>query len=655
MIPVYVLHCKELPERTKACEEHLAACGVSATWWRSFHSKTWGLCTTLEYEPGQRLPVGHVGLNAGTWALWQHLHLAHPGERADDPYVIFEDDVRLPPNFPVVLTDLLIQLNYDMPDWDLVFLGLAEAIPAVWHKVTERIGRPDSSLCRLNDPFGTHAYMVRRRALPVLLDNMAIAQRNLDQQLWERVLKPGKLQWCARLPSLVEQRTFDYIGTGKPEWEPSCLGDPPPPPPAQPAAMMAHEHEVKRMMGVEIPDHPTPELLAASDALTDPIPCIYRGEWLNVDGRTDKGRIIPLNQCGRMNAACYARLGVKQVHVLDTGEEALSCERCEVRTSMSVTSDRERFPVPDGHFNPSMIVYKDRLILATRDSWGHSKVALWKLTNSHSDWTGEWSVSPIGSFGSDRIDTPRLEDPRLFIHGDRLHAMFNLPDGYPPVKVRVGFCRFAEDFSGIDEMVVFDSPADCLYEKNWVPFSYNGELHWVYGTKPEHVVLGEENVYRTPNKLPWTGGVIRGGAAPVFVPKGASVEMYANSQDVCYHFFHGCLKRTRGAVYTMGCSVFEARPPFTVLRQTTTPLIWPDLAGPGEHVVKRFIVWPGGAVPHAGRWWFALGIDDTFVRVTSIPFQDVEASLNATPETGSGVTSIRETKIALGIHKSERK
>lgn len=293
-------------------------------------------------------------------------------------------------------------------------------------------------------------------------------------------------------------------------------------------------------------------------------------------------------------------------------------------------------------------------------------MGLWELTNENSDWTGGWICKALGSHKSDHPEAPRLEDPRLFIARGRLHAAFNLPDGYPPKVVKVGYAKFAEDLSGIEETVVMDSPHGNLYEKNWQCIPVGDELRWVYSFKPEHVVMQQpgRGVWATPNPLPWTGGVIRGGATPVMMchfprtgnthpttPELAAIPIRTGARagiNVYYHFFHGVLKRPEGNVYTIGCNVFEARPPYRVLRQTPTPLMWPDLPAPDESVVKRYVLWPGGAVPHAGAWHIATGVDDTHCRVIRIPFEQVEAALS---DGGSdrNVSSIRDTHIAHGV------
>jgi hypothetical protein len=652
----YALYCAELPERGAVLRAHLAERGVRASLVRSVHGRTWGLRTTREYEPGRTLPPGHVGLDLGFWFLCQHILLANPRDPDDAEHLLLEDDAVLPPDFWSQLGRLEAELAVACPDWDLVFLGMADREPHVWHKVSERLGPPDSRLCRLHDPFGTHALLVRRRALPVLLDRMAVAERNLDQQLWQRVLQPGLLRWCAVVPSLVLQRTCDHAGTGKPEWEPSCIHPSDDAPPAP--ALRADLAEVQRLAGfgrdAPPPERQPPEVIAASSLLTDPFPCIYRGEPFEEGGRLASGRPLPLFQCARLNVPCHVKVGDAKTRL---GAPARECRSCELRTEMAASGPRPRLPIPDGHFNPSLAVWGGRLILATRDSWGHSKVALWELRNGLPDWTGEWAATPLGSHASAHPEAPRLEDPRLFVAADpasgqpHLHAMFNLPDGYPPRRVQVGYARFARDLSGVEATEVFRSPHGNLYEKNWAPFERHGELHWVYGTKPEHTVLGPAG-YSTPNRLPWTGGVVRGGAAPVLVEPG-EVPGSPHRNPVFYHFFHGCLKRLQGSVYTVGCAVFSASPPFEVLRQTPVPLLWPDLPAAGEDVTKRYVCWPGGAVLHAGAWFLAVGVDDTFSRIVRLPVADVEAALSDRPE-DAAVASIRDTKIAHGIHESEK-
>ena len=638
----YLIHCTELSDRYRTTCEHLVERMVPFSSVRSVHGRTWGLETVKEYDPGCRISPGHVGLLLGHWIAWQVAHhdwLDRGPTKGPDAYVFFEDDVVLCPEYHARLGRVFEELGRYNPEWDLVFLGLAEPDgPKVWNKISERIGPPTSVLCRLDWPWGTHAYMVRPRALPTLLDRMAVAERNADQQLYLRVLKPGLLNWCAVVPGLAAQRTYDHAGTGTPEWAPSTIApEDAQPAPADPAYVP-----------------PTVEHLTATLAVIDPFPCIYRGEGLDDPGRSLKTkRSVPVCECARLDRPCHDRPEAAVGTVTTDAGDAVGCEHCAYRTSMSVPAvRRERLPVPDGHFNPSIVLWGGRLLLATRDSWGHSRVSLWWLDNVKADWTGAWRATQIGSYGSSHPEAPRLEDPRLFVAPDpetgrdRVHCMFNLPDGYPPKRVQVGYVRFDGNLTGIEHTEVFRSPEGNAYEKNWAPFFDDriGEIRWVYASKPRHTVLGRQ-AWTTDNPLPWTGGVVRGGAAPVKVQK-------ADGRETFYHFFHGCLKRAQGSVYTVGCLEFEADAPFRVLRQTPTPLLWPTLPAVDELVVKSYVVWPGGAVFHAGAWHLALGIDDCHCRIARIPYDEVESSLRDVPESAP-LTSIRDTPLALGVKQAD--
>lgn len=694
MPPVYVIHCPEFADRSKQCFDHLRERMVNAIPWRSIHGKSWGLQTDLEYEPGYRISPGHIGLILGHWTLWNHL--SHTLDLIHDYAIVLEDDVEIPVGFWHKQDHALNILTRYNPDWQFAYLGLAEKEPQVWGKVTERIGGQDSPLCRIDHPFGTHAYMVRREALPILLDRMAHAQRNIDQQLYRNVWEPKALNWCAFLPSIIRQKTYDYEGKGRPEWDASTLDEkdlpygPNPLSAAYPAWKQLQEMNKKAgyIIGVDLaipdaartvgynpntvgmiaparaPEPQSKEAQEATLALTDPYPCIYRGEYLEEHGQ-GKRRTIPLIQCALFNEACHQaakeRDGVVTT-LVDSWDSTpgkvvrnvRSCEDCGERLAVKYRQGGDRLPLPDGHFNPSLAWHGGRLILSTRDNWGHSKVALWELRNTKPDHSGEWSAFPIASFSSDHPEAPRLEDSRLFNHHSYLCSMFNLPDKYPPKVVRVGWSTFKDGLRQMPGMTIYPSPNGNAYEKNWAPFIDRGDkLRWIYSTKPTHSVMRyggaiQAETFHTPNPLPWTGGVIRGGAAPVRIG------------EELYHFFHGCLKGPRGNVYTVGCAVFESTPPFRVLRQTTTPLIWPDLPALGESVVKRYVVWPGGAVldygDRAGKlrpyWLLALGIDDTYCRIVKLDFRWVEDRLNDKPETAR-VTSIRDTEVAHGVKLPE--
>lgn len=674
LMQTYLICCAELPERRDAALAHLDERGVSARVVNSVHGDTWKLATTAEYDRGKRISPGHVGLLLGHWFAWNLIEhdrlygVRHPEDypgpsAARDAYLVLEDDAVLPDDWDGAISGVLNDLAEHYPEWELCFVGLCESEPRVWNKITERIGPPDSRLCRICMPYGTHAYLVRGSAVHKLIRYFPDggACRNADQQLFLNVLQPNRVNWCAVLPTLVRQRTFDYTGSGSPEWGPSCTD--PAEKTERPLMPPLSEQDAQRAAGRNVPPaRVSAESLAATLRAVDPFPCIYRGEAredhgrvivpVNKAGFTRGLRTVPVFDCARLGVPCHSKRAELFPAVRTEHGDARACETCELRTSMGRGVKRDRLDLPEGHFNPSMIRWRGRLLLATRDSWGHSRVALWWLDNQRPDWSGAWTATPIGSYAANHPEAPRLEDPRLFVAPDpdsfemKVHAAFNLPDAYPPKRVQVGYVRFAADLSGIEHTEVFRSPAGNAYEKNWSPIYYAspdsrdpGEIRWVYAMKPQHVVMGKQG-WTTDNPLPWAGGVMRGGAAPVRVG------------NFYYSFFHGCLKRFSGSVYTIGCYVFEANPPHRIVRQTPVPLVWPELPGPDESVVKSYVLWPGGAVLHAGSWWLACGVDDCHCRIVRLGFEEVEAAMTDVPET-TGAMSLRDTPLARGTPISE--
>lgn len=197
--PVYVIYCKELVERRTVTEAHLHEREISPIWWRSVYSRTWKL--RAEGSSG-----GSVGLALGHWTLWQHLLLSGVEEA-----LVLEDDIVLPPGFAEQYSNLRRSLP---PDWQFVFVGLLED-GAVRSKITET--RP-GGLIRLRNPFGTHCCLIRRSALPVLLDEVTETCGGIDLALYEKVFGPGKLQWWAAHPSLAAQRSQGG------EWQSSIWG-----------------------------------------------------------------------------------------------------------------------------------------------------------------------------------------------------------------------------------------------------------------------------------------------------------------------------------------------------------------------------------------------------------------------------------------------
>lgn len=261
-------------------------------------------------------------------------------------------------------------------------------------------------------------------------------------------------------------------------------------------------------------------------------------------------------------------------------------------------------------FNASIIRYKGDLILAYRTGWAGARVHLNRLDES---------FKPIGPPITLYLNTPKSEygqeDPRLFVFHDRLHVSFTgVVSENGAVKTNVLYARLNDRL--MTEEIFYPHFAQRMpWEKNWVFFERFGELFAVYSTSP-HVVLHVVGTQAypfttTPNPFPWSGGHLRGGASPVRVG------------DHFYHFFHG-----RGGVaeYSLGVCVFEADPPFRIVRQTADPIYQSD---PKTKPADQYIdtVFPCGAVLGGDKWHVSMGVHDRTTDVVTFSVSDVERAL----------------------------
>ena len=206
---IWTICCRQLPERAEMCRAHLKAASVNPQVWWGIHAATFGLQATRLYRKPDnslyRVPVGHVGRILSHYMLWQHLHISS-SESVGDEWLVLEDDAVLCSGF----AELWPSFREALPNgWRVAFVGWIRQGGMMPEYLNLRVNR-----VRNVYPWGTHAYLLHREALPVLLDTMHHATINIDQQLAECALP--KLRTYIFTPSLVSQRTHSG------EWPTSC-------------------------------------------------------------------------------------------------------------------------------------------------------------------------------------------------------------------------------------------------------------------------------------------------------------------------------------------------------------------------------------------------------------------------------------------------
>lgn len=260
-------------------------------------------------------------------------------------------------------------------------------------------------------------------------------------------------------------------------------------------------------------------------------------------------------------------------------------------------------------FNPGLIEFRGRLLMAYRTGWYGSNVAISEILPDGS--FGPYTVLDL--FFPERANYGR-EDPRLFLHRDRLHVAYIGVSGKQGPTHQL-YARLNDDLT-TDAMFYPHYEHRRDWEKNWQFFSHGGELLAVYDARP-HTVLSvqggrTQKIYEEHWSPRWSGGMIRGGASPVLV----------GNEYWCW--FHG--RKDPQRLYSSGVYTFSAEPPFRPLRYTPEPLHVADKKSkPRDQYVA--VTFPSGAVLRDGKWLIASGLHDRWIEFHHYDHDAVDRAL----------------------------
>ena len=192
--------------RRDATVAHLDECGFNQSilfhQFVGINGETAGLsCTNTHTLPDGTIYTPtpkHVSLCLNHWFLWQRI-LSRAMTSKDDFSIVLEDDVRFTSNW----FEKLKRAIQDVPeDWDILFLGscYARNFP-VAHIVGD--------IWKVEKPNCTHAYCVRHKALPVLIEKCHRIYTNIDWAIIEQAIP--HLKTYAILPRLADQFTMEDL------------------------------------------------------------------------------------------------------------------------------------------------------------------------------------------------------------------------------------------------------------------------------------------------------------------------------------------------------------------------------------------------------------------------------------------------------------
>lgn len=255
MIPAYCITLTQTPERKKIAAEHFKRRGLKVEMFDGVHGLTWGIGTGQWFADKRDagnwvIPPGHVGLNLSHWMLWSHLWHANVPEA-----IILEDDAVLGKSFQADFDAAKATLPSDWQFWYLGTVGTPER-----KQLNDRLSLVSGCV------FGTHAYVVKRAALPILLAGMQSCQDHIDVLLTRLDLKRYASE-------LVRQRTADG------SWEGCCH---------QPyVAPKASKREIAVEISMELQGWCPPEkaekiydgIIELAGKFSEPLACVEIGVW----------------------------------------------------------------------------------------------------------------------------------------------------------------------------------------------------------------------------------------------------------------------------------------------------------------------------------------------------------------------------------------
>lgn len=279
-------------------------------------------------------------------------------------------------------------------------------------------------------------------------------------------------------------------------------------------------------------------------------------------------------------------------------------------------------------YNPSLIKWKDRLLMAYR----------WHQDGRHGTVLAMAELSPDGKVRANKsitldVGQRSLEDPRLFIVNDELWVCFVdavWPDMNPKCVTRWGKLVETEmDWKIIDTVQPICGKNDgTALEKNFVFWSASQSTKsFLYQTQPKQIIYsfqGDKLTMGQECEGPrWSWGSIKGGTSPI--PFG----------DKLLRFFHSTLDNESGSGsrrrYYIGACLCETEIPHAVVAISKEPIIrgseTDDLTETERsscHHHKNMVVFPAGCIKVEDSFWLSLGVNDASCVIAKIKESDLK-------------------------------
>lgn len=275
---------------------------------------------------------------------------------------------------------------------------------------------------------------------------------------------------------------------------------------------------------------------------------------------------------------------------------------------------------PDA-FNPSIVYWNKRLLMSFR-----SRDPVTHLANVVGFTWLDDNFDPVGKpmllkMPENKLSNNYIQDPRLFVVNGRLFMAYSdlYDDSKTLTKQRkmsmAELIREGNHFvaTQCDCFNSFEGDPTNKFEKNWVPFDYQGIMLLAYSLNPHKIflpVMGESRCVTIAQSYvynEWDWGVLRGGTPALLMGK------YYLS------FFHSSLtlktvqSNNKPVMhYVMGAYLFDSQPPFTIKKISPHPIVSKNFYNGKTHPTWKplQVVFPCGYIHNKKYLWVSYGRQD---------------------------------------------
>ena len=287
-------------------------------------------------------------------------------------------------------------------------------------------------------------------------------------------------------------------------------------------------------------------------------------------------------------------------------------------------------------FNPSIIHWNDSLLLSFRARdpiTGHTNVVGFTALDENYEPTGDLyflRTPPNPMCGQ------TIQDPRMIVISDKLYMIYS---NVWKASERVARRVFATELRFDGEMFVACKPEVFLkfegipgnkFEKNWVPFDYNGNLLFSYTVNPHKVffpLFGKqkcETVAYSEVATSWEWGELRGGT-PAQLVDNEYLAFFHSSKVMSTTQSNG----KSMPHYFMGAYTFEREPPFTLKKISSEIIVGEHFYDPPYHNTWKplRVVFPCGYVQDGKNIIVSFGRQDHEVWIVKLDKKKLMRSL----------------------------